>query len=165
MPTPPVRPAGVVARLRAAPLAARAALAMFPLTVVADVVAVLTDWRGRFDVPPDQGSVASGYALAGSAVSAPVLIVILMIAAALLAMRVDRWRIVGLVLIAVTGVFVTIGGLGELVADPSEHTPQAVLVVSGSLYTLLGLSYVVLAVRDLRNLSRRSGAAPLRRPA
>lgn len=129
-------------------LAWRAAAAVLVLNLVTALLAMATDWRARFDPPPDQGSVSSELALNGSAISAPIAPLALLAAGALLARRSDRWGVVGLVGIAVAAGLFVIGGIGEITASPSVHTPSAVLVVAGIMFPAIGLTLIALTVRD-----------------
>lgn len=137
-----------VAAGRSRPLAWQAAAGVLVLNLVAALVAMATDWRARFDPPPDQGSVSSELALNGSAISAPVAPLALLAACALLARRDDRWRVLGLLGIALAGLLFLIGAIGELTASPSEHTPRAVLVFAGVLHSTIGAALITLAVLD-----------------
>jgi hypothetical protein len=58
----------------------------------------------------------------GTAISAPLLPVVLMVSIVLLAPRRDRWSWVGVALAYITAVVVGIGGVGEMVAEPTADT-------------------------------------------
>lgn len=148
------QPAGPLTRLRSAPLSARAAFALLPLTVLTAVVAMVSDWRGAFTLDPNQGSVADDWALNGCAISMPVAPLVVALAAALLATRADRWRILGFVLIALVGLVTVFGAIGELTSEPTVHTPQIVLWIASPVHAAIGLALIGLAVRDIARTNR-----------
>ncbi|MDP8907723.1 MAG: hypothetical protein M3N47_01105 [Chloroflexota bacterium] len=150
-----------IAAARSRPPAWHAAAAALVINLIAAGVAMATDWRARFDPPPDQGSVASELALNGSAISAPIAPLALLAACALLARRQDRWRVLGLIGIAVTGLVFIVAAIGEITASPSEHTPQAVLIFAGILSSTIGAALITLAVLDLVCSRPRNGVRPL----
>ncbi len=150
-----------IAAGRPRPRAWQAAAGVLVLNPIAALVAMATDWRARFDPPPDQGSVASELALNGSAISAPIAPLALLTACALLARRQDRWRVLGLVGIALIGLVFIVAAIGEITASPSEHTPQAVLIFAGILSSTIGAALLTLAVLDLVCSRPKNQAHPL----
>jgi len=140
-------------------LAWRAVVGVLAYNIIAALVAIATDWRARFDPPPDQGSVSSELALNGSAISAPIAPLALLAAGALLARRQDRWKVLGLVGIAIAGALFVVGALGEITASPSIHTPQAVLIFAGVVHSAIGIALIGLATSDFIR-GRTSDGAP-----
>lgn len=127
-------------------IAWRAALGVIIFNILAALFAITTDWRGRFGASPDQGSIASQWALNGSAISAPIAPLALLAAGALLARRRDRWGVLGLIAIAIAGTFFTIGAIGEIVVtSPPVPTPDTVLIISSCVHAVIGLTLIVLA--------------------
>ena len=131
----------------------RFALAILALNVVATVVAVVVNLPSQFGrVGTDAGS---EFLTSGTAISAPLLPVVLLIAVAALAPRRDRWGWVGVAAGYLTAVVVATGGIGEIGAEPTEDTSRAVLVGAGVVWLAIALALVVLTTAAVRE--RRSG--------
>ena len=114
------------------------------LNVVATVVAILANWPSQFGaVRTDAGD---DFLTAGTAISAPVLPVVLLVMVALLARRhgAPGWIAVGAAL--TTAVLFFIGAMGELAAEPTVDTPKAILVGAGIAWTLVAMILALLAV-------------------
>ena len=93
----------------------------------------------------------------GTAISAPLLPVVLMVVA-FLAPRRDRLSWVGVSLAYVTAAVVGIGGVGEMVAEPTEDTSRAVLTISGIAWLVVAAVLIALATSAVVR-SRRAPTA------
>jgi hypothetical protein len=128
------------------------AAALVVLNVLATVVAVVLNWPSQFGMVGTNAR--REFLTSGTAISAPPLPVVLLVVVAALGGRADRWRWVGIAAAYLAAVTVAIGGFGELVAEPTEDTPKAVLVGAGITWLAIAVGLAVLAT-----------AAPARRPA
>lgn len=130
-------------RLRAAGLLRSFAVAVLLLNVVATVVAVVVNLPSQFGiVGTDAGE---EFLSSGTAISAPLIPVLSLLVVVAFVRRRDGWRWVGIAAGYFTALSVTIGGFGELVAEPTEDTPKAVLVGSGIVFSAVGLALAVLS--------------------
>jgi drug/metabolite transporter (DMT)-like permease len=113
--------------------------------IAATIVAVALDLPAQFgDVGTDA---ADEFASRGTAISAPLLPLVVLALALVLLRRRDRWATVACVVMAILGVLFTIGSIGEALADTTEDVSRAVLVGSGIVGSVLGVGLVVLGVR------------------
>ncbi|QZY29011.1 hypothetical protein [Nocardioides coralli] len=120
--------------------------------LVAAVVAVLVNWPGQFGAVRTDAS--DGVVLEGTAISAPLLVVVLWLLAFFLVTRRDGWAWVGVGAAGVSAVAVCIGGLGELVADGTPETPKTVLVASGIVWTVVAIVLATLVAAVVRERRR-----------
>lgn len=131
----------------------RFTLLVLVLNVLAAVVAVWLNWPAQFGgVGKDAGD---ELLTRGTAISAPVLPVVLMLLVALLVGRRDRWSWVGVGLAYATAVTVGTGGIGEMAAEPTSDTSRAVLVTAGVAWLVVAAIFVGLATAAV--VTRRSG--------
>jgi hypothetical protein len=115
------------------------------LNVVAAVVAVVVNLPAQFGgVGTDAGDELLSR---GTAISAPLFPVVLMVLVVVLAPRRDRWSWVAIVLAYLLAISVGIGGYGEMVADPTADTSREVLIGAGVAW--LGVAAVLLALATL----------------
>jgi hypothetical protein len=133
---------------------AAAALVVLAEQLVATCVALAVNLPSQFggvgeDATPE-------FVSRGTAISAPVLPLVLLAIAALLALRRDRWGVVGTVAICVLSAFFVIGSLGEAVAEPTPDVSSTVLVAFGLLGAALGVTLLSLGVLELRRRRRLS---------
>jgi hypothetical protein len=116
--------------------------------VLAAALAVAFNWPSQFGgVGTDAGE---DLLSRGTAISAPLAPVVGLILVAVL-VRFANWvGWVGVVLAFLTGVLVFVGGMGELVAEPTEDAPRAVLIASGVFWGLIAAIFVVLGIAAAR---------------
>jgi hypothetical protein len=81
----------------------------------------------------------------GTAISAPLMPVVLMVLVVLLAPRRDRGSWVGVALAYITAAVVGIGGVGEMAAEPTADTSGAVLIISGIAWLTVAAVLIALA--------------------
>lgn len=118
-------------------------LALLVLNVIATIIAVVANLPAQFGgVGTDAGK---EFLTRGTAISAPLLPVVLMVLVALLAPRRDRLSWVGVALAYLTAAVVGIGGVGEMVAEPTADTSRAVLTVSGVAWLVVAAVLIALA--------------------
>ena len=130
-----------------------AVVIVLALNPIAALVAMLADLPAQFGEQTDPGSYLEWLVL-GSAISAPILPIVLLAAGALLARRNDAWGVVGVALIAFAAVLFVVGGLGETFwRNDDGGVSDAVLTASTVAWVSIGLTLLVLAARSL--LKRR----------
>ena len=118
-------------------------LILLALNVLATVIAVAANLPAQFGgVGTDAGE---EFLTRGTAISAPLLPVALMLVVVLLASRRDRWGWVAVALAYVLAVLVGIGGVGEMVAEPTADASAAVLTASGIGWLIVAGVLVALA--------------------
>lgn len=133
--------------------------------VVATVLAAVAGWPAQFmsdKSTPDGGLLA--WFVAGTALSAPIGLVLLMVVAGLLAIPRGRIGYLGDALCVVVAGFTLVGSLGESLSPEPVTTPRGVLVVSGVLGVCFAVAIVVTVVHDVR-LRRGDAAANADRSA
>jgi hypothetical protein len=128
------------------------------LEAVLTVVGVAAEWPTQFGDPGDPDDVARAWIGRGTAVSAPLGPISVLLAAAILSRRRDRWELVGVGLIAVVALLMCIGALGEAFAEATPDVPRGVLVGSGILGVAIAAGLLGLCVRQLAE--RRRGRVP-----
>jgi hypothetical protein len=135
--------------------AAAAAFAMLGYQVVATIVAVAANYPSQFDhTGTDAGAELFSR---GTALSAPVPILLALAAAAVFALRRGWLGLVGAVVVGLIAVVFVVGFLGEAFAEPTPDVSKPVLVSSGVIGAVLSLALVAAAALDVR------GRLPLRR--
>jgi hypothetical protein len=105
---------------------------------------------------PDGGLLA--WFVAGTALSAPIGLILVMVVTGLLAIPRGRVGYLGDTLACVVAAFTLVGSLGESLSPDPVTTPRGVLVLSGVLGVCFALAIVVTVVHDVR-LRRGAGAA------
>ncbi len=118
-------------------------LALLVLNVIATIIAVVANLPAQFGgVGTDAGR---EFVTRGTAISAPLMPAVLMVLVVLLAPRPDRWSWVGVALAYITAAVVGIGGVGEMVAEPTTDTSGAVLIISGIAWLTVAAVLIALA--------------------
>jgi hypothetical protein len=125
------------------------ALFVLAVQVVLTIVGVAAEWPTQFGDPGDPEDVETEWIARGTAVSAPLGPMVVLLVGALLAQRLDRWALVGIALTAIVAVVMLIGALGEAFADSTSDVPRGVLVGSGVLSGTLAVVLLVLCWRAL----------------
>lgn len=133
---------------------ANARLSVFALVVLlanvfTTALAVAANWPSQFGgvVGTDAGQ---EWLSRGTAISAPLAPVVCFVLIAIL-VRVAGWvGWLGIVLTFLTGVLVLVGGMGELIAEPTDDVPRAVLTAAGVLWGVTAAVFVVLGVAAAR---------------
>ena len=124
------------------------ALVVLVANVLAAALAVRVNWPSQFGgVGTDAGQ---DLLSRGTAISAPLAPVLCFILVAVM-VRFGNWvGWLGVVLAFLTGVLVFVGGMGELVAQPTEDTPRAVLIAAGVVWGVIAGIFVVLGIAAAR---------------
>lgn len=128
---------------------------MLVIAVLATIVAVILDLPAQFGgVGTDA---ASEFAGRGTAVSPPLLPLAVLAVSLLLLRRDDAWATLGCVALAILGILFAIGSVGEALAAGTPDVAKAVLVGSGIVGGLIGVTLASLAIAAI--LARRQAAA------
>lgn len=130
------------------------AVGILLLNVVATVVAIAVNLPSQFGIVGTDAS--DEFLSSGTAISAPLLPVLLLLLVVLLAGRRDRWAWAGIAAAYLTAATVAIGGVGEMVAQPTADTPGWVLVGAGVAWIVIAAALAVQAT--LAVAGRRSSA-------
>ena len=115
--------------MRAGQILRAFAATILVLNVIATVIAVVVNLPSQFGITGTDAR--SEFLISGTAISAPLLPVVLLLIVVALGARADRWRWVGIGAAYLAALTVAIGGVGELVAEPTEDTPKSVLIGAG----------------------------------
>lgn len=105
------------------------AVTILVINAIAAVVAIVVNLPSQFGIVGTDAR--SEFLTNGTAISAPLLPVLMLVVVAVFAGRADRLRWIGIVVAYLTAATVAVGGVGELVAEPTADTPKAVLVGAG----------------------------------
>lgn len=133
------------------------AAAVIVVNVVSTAVAVGMNLPSQFGmVGTDAGA---EFLSSGTAISAPPLPVLLLLLAVLFAGRRDRWRWLGITSAYLAALAIGIGGVGEMVAQPTADTSRTVLLTGG-----VAALVVAVAVATLATAAVRSGTSTADQP-
>jgi hypothetical protein len=138
-------------------LASVAALT-FIVSLVGAVLAIVFQWPTQFDGSGTANVTAEEFIAGGTATSIPLVPWAALGVFALLARSRRWWGTLAVMGLCLLGPLFVIGGMGEAFAPATLHVPRAVLVISGAVYVLLGMTLFLSGVFDLigRWRSRRS---------
>jgi hypothetical protein len=117
--------------------------------VLAATLAVAVNWPSQFGgvVGTDAGQ---EWFSRGTAVSAPVAPAVCFVLIAIL-VRFGGWvGWLGIGVTFLTAVLIFVGGMGELIAEPTYDVPRTVLIASGVLWSVIAAIYVVLGIAAAR---------------
>ena len=119
------------------------ALAVLIANVLAATLAVAVNWPSQFGgvVGTDAGQ---DWLSRGTAISAPLAPAVCFVLIAILVRFGSRVGWLGIGLAFLTGVLVFAGGMGELIAQPTELAPRAVLIASGVMWGVISAIFIVL---------------------
>ena len=127
--------------------------------VLGTAVAVVAGWPGQLGGAGDPDRVAAEFLSRGTALSAPLALVLVLALAVGLAARRGRAGAVGTVLLVLLGAAFVVGGLGEALAPDSQDVPRAALVTSGAVAVALALAVWMTAAARLRSGRGRPGSS------
>ena len=125
------------------------ALAVLVANVLAATLAVAVNWPSQFGgvVGTDAGQ---DWLSRGTAISAPLAPVMCFVLIAIL-VRFGNWvGWLGIGLTFLTAVLVFVGGMGELIPEPTDDVPRAVLTVAGVLWSVVAATFVGLGIAATR---------------
>ena len=149
-PSTAARPRGPVATV------AWLGLAIIAYDLIMSVVAWLMGWPPQFGGNPDPGQSYLSYLFGGSAVSAPTLPLVTLMAGVVAFRRPGRWRTLGLGLVTLVVVMFTMGVFGEFAAE-HPHTPLAVVYGFGIFRLAFSAALLAVASHAWRTRSQQPG--------
>ncbi len=128
------------------------AVAVLVLNAIATAVAIAVNSPSQFGIVGTD--VGSEFLLSGTAISAPLLPVALLLAVAVLAARDDKWAWIGILAGYLAAIIVAIGGIGDLFPEPTADTPREVLITAGLVW--IGVGLALFALSTIAAISRTS---------
>jgi hypothetical protein len=125
------------------------ALAVLVANALAAILAVALNWPSQFGgvVGTDAGQ---EWLSRGTAISAPLAPAVCFVLVAILVRSAGWVGWLGIGLTFLTAVLVLVGGMGELIAEPTADVTRTVLVASGVLWGVVAAVFVVLGVAAVR---------------
>ena len=143
--------------MRAGQLLRAFAATILVLNVIATVVAIVINLPSQFGITgTDAGE---EFLTSGTAISAPLLPVVLLLIVIAFGGRADRWRWVGIAAAYLAALTVAIGGVGELVAEPTEDTPKTVLVGAGIAWIAVSVGLAAVTTAAVARRPTKENAA------
>jgi hypothetical protein len=128
--------------------------AIAALQVLLAIVASIADWPAQFAADGSSPDGTLQWIVRGSAVSAPLTLIVGLVVVGLLATRQGALGTAGDVLAVLLGVAMLIGGVGEAVVKNHVDTPRVVPVGSAALSVALAAVVVWAVTLDLRTRQR-----------
>jgi hypothetical protein len=127
------------------------AFGLAAVSVVGFLLAWVFNWPSTFvlDETAADTSVSAEEFVTGTVTSIPLVPLVVLLLAATVSRRSDRWGTAGAVVLTLLGLLFTIGGLGEVLSD-NDEVARVVLVVGGLVFVVLGLALAVLAAVAVR---------------
>ena len=125
------------------------AIVVLLANVLAATLAVAVNWPSQFGgvVGTDAGQ---DWLSRGTAISAPLAPAVCFVLIAVL-VRFSNWvGWLGIGLAFLTGILVFVGGMGELIAEPTDDVQRAVLITSGVLWGVVAAIFIVLGIAAAR---------------
>ena len=113
------------------------------LSLLGFVLALVFQWPSDFVLGEEPDSeVTLGDFVTGTVTSIPAAPFVVLLISALLVRSQRWWGIAATVVLTLLGGLFVVGGLGEVTSD-STDVPQAVLLVAGVVYVVLGLALLI----------------------
>ncbi len=127
---------------------------IFVVSTVGLVLAIIFQWPTQFDGSGNPNVTAGEVVTGGTATSIPLGPWVALAVFAFLARSRRWWGTLAVVILCLLGVIFIIGGLGEAFAPPTPFVPRAVLIASGVVAGLLGLTLLLSGIADLVDRAR-----------
>ncbi|MCG3209490.1 MAG: hypothetical protein FOGNACKC_03117 [Anaerolineae bacterium] len=126
------------------------AVLILVVEIIAIPVAIIFKWPYQFGGPGDPNTIASDFVFLGTAISAPVFpILVLLVLFIFLSRSQKWWGTLGVVGFCLIGILMFIGALGEAFAPSTSVVPRLVLVVSGVVNGIFSVALLFLAIAEL----------------
>ena len=133
---------------------------IFVVSTLGLVLAIIFQWPTRFDGSGNPNVTAGEVVIGGTATSIPLGPWVALAVFAFLARSRRWWGTLAVVILCLLGVIFIIGGLGEAFAPPTPFVPRAVLIASGVVAGLLGLTLLPSGIADLVDRARTRRLPP-----
>lgn len=118
--------------------------------LIGAAISVGARWPAQFGGQGDPNSVAIEFVTRGTALAAPLPLVVVFGGLILLARRRDRWERIGIVGIMGLSILFLIGSIGEAFAPPTPDVPRSILMASGVIGMLMSISLLGTGTAVLR---------------
>lgn len=136
------------------------ALVLIVSSVVGYLLALAFQWPTQFVLGEEPDTeVTLEDLVTGTVTSIPLIPLLVLVAAALLARSRRWWGVAATVVLTLLGGVFMVGGLGEISTDNAE-VPRAVLVVAGVFYLVLGAVLVLTGLHALVHRARGRRVRP-----
>jgi hypothetical protein len=120
------------------------------ISIVGFILGAIFYWPSQVVLDSSAGNnVTAANPIQGNVTSIPLPPLIALAVCAFLAPSRHWWGTLAVVVLCLLGVLFIFGALGEVLPPPSPYVPLAVLVATAVVYSLLGLSLLVLGIADL----------------
>jgi hypothetical protein len=120
------------------------------ISIVGFILGAVFYWPSQVVLGSSAGNnVTAGDPIQGNVTSIPLPPMIALAVCAFLAPSRRWWGTLAVVVLCLLGVLFIFGALGEVFTPPSPYVPHAVLVATAVVYSLLGLSLLLLGIVDL----------------
>ena len=127
---------------------------LFVVWVVGTILSIVAGWPAQFGGPGNPNNVAGEFLSRGTALSAPLSVMVALVLLTLLASSRRWWGTIGVVGLCLLAVVTFIGSMGEAFAPATPDVPRAVLVVSGILGIILCPLLLLTAIMELVDRAR-----------
>lgn len=131
-------------------------LVVLVLNTIAAVIAVALNLPTQFGTAGTDAS--ADVFTKGTAISAPLLPVVLLLASLALLCARGAWYRAGISGTVLVACLVLIGGIGEMTAPGTVHAPKAVLVGAGLVWVAIALTFFKLAAAAFRERRPRASS-------
>lgn len=127
------------------------AAALAIISIIGFLLCLVFQWPSQFVLGgPGDSRVTLADLVSGTVLSPPLIPWAILVVATLLARSQRWWGTTAIVLLCLLGVVFTIGGWGESFGPANPRVPHPVLVGSGVIWMVLGLSLTTFGLRELR---------------
>ncbi|HZB83975.1 MAG TPA: hypothetical protein VE288_14165 [Rubrobacteraceae bacterium] len=126
------------------------AVLILGVSVAGFVLGSIFYWPSQVVLDGSAGhNVTAGNPVQGNVTSIPLPPMVALAVFAFLASSRRWWGTLAVVVLCLLGVLFIFGALGEVFTPPSPYVPRAVLIATAVVYSLLGLSLLLLGTADL----------------
>ena len=120
------------------------------ISVAGFILGAIFYWPSQVVLDSSAGhNVTAGNPIQGNVSSIPLPPMIALAVFAFLAPSRRWWGTLAVVVLCLLGVLFIFGALGEVFTPPSPYVPRVVLVATATVYSLLGVSLLLLGIADL----------------
>jgi len=126
------------------------AVLILVISIAGFILGAIFYWPSQVVLDSSAGhNVTAGNLIQGNVTSIPLPPLIALAVFAFLASRRHWWGTIAVVVLCLLGVLFIFGALGEVFTPPSPYVPRVVLIATATVYSLLGLSLLLLGIADL----------------
>jgi hypothetical protein len=126
------------------------AVLILVISIAGFILGAIFYWPSQVVLDSSAGhNVTAGNPIQGNVTSIPLPPLIALAVFAFLASRRHWWGTIAVVVLCLLGALFIFGALGEVFTPPSPYVPRMVLIATATVYSLLGLSLLLLGIADL----------------